>query len=94
MDGYNAGERKKLNEQLEFVLRSCKEAIILLSETYKEKAWTRYEIIQLCEESKKRNLNITIYNFLDEKVDLCNVLNDEKHITSFTNAKVINMFER
>lgn len=87
-------KEKKLNEQLEYVLRSCKEAIILLSETYKEKAWTRYEIIRLCEESKKRNLNITIYNFLDEKVDLCNVLNDEKHITGFTNAKVINMFER
>lgn len=87
-------KEKKLNEQLEYVLQSCQEAIILLSEVYKVKAWTRYEMIRLSEESKKRDLRITIYNFLNQKVDLCNVLNDERYETYFTNVKVINMFNR
>ena len=43
---------------METIINSCSKAVIFLSKEYIVKAWTRYELYRLFEESRKRELKI------------------------------------
>ena len=51
-------KQEQLMTQVETIINSCSKAVIFLSKEYIVKAWTRYELYRLFEESRKRELKI------------------------------------
>lgn len=51
-------KQEQLRTQVETIINSCSKAVIFLSKEYIVKAWTRYELYRLFEESRKRDLKI------------------------------------
>lgn len=68
IDNYEI-EPNKLRKSIEAVIQNCQSAIVILSDIYKARAWTRYELLRLVQESKRRKINVIIiaYSLTDIK---------------------------
>ncbi|MDO5573749.1 MAG: toll/interleukin-1 receptor domain-containing protein [bacterium] len=83
---------QKLKKQIDQVIHTCKEAVIILSDQYRKLAWTRYEAIKLYQEYQKRNIQIIIFVVHGkETFMLDNILNCSDHIIDFRRAIVVNL---
>jgi len=79
----------KLRQSIESVLKYCKLVIVVFSDSYSTKGWTRYELYRIIQEYKERNLQIVILNLTSEKIQLdlfkeiCSLVpNDNQYIGS------------
>lgn len=65
IDDENLNIGSQLRREIESVIRYCKLIIIVYSEHYARKGWTRYELLRSLQEYEKRKVNIIVLNIMD-----------------------------
>lgn len=72
IDEENLNIGSQLRREIESVMRYCKLIIIVYSENYARKGWTRYELLRCIQEYEKRKVNIIVLNIAesDRAIDL------------------------
>lgn len=70
IDNYEV-EEDKLRNSIETGIQNCQSAVIILSSVYKTRAWTKYELLRIIQESQKRKMNIIIIAYHLEDIRDC-----------------------
>jgi hypothetical protein len=96
IDAENLKIGDKLRKEIESVIRYSKLIIIIYSDHYARKGWTRYELYRILQESKERKVKvITIHigegeSTLDDYNQLCQIIPKENQFVTIDDPNLMN----